>query len=148
MENTCLGCKNEKSENFLQCTKCLRWAHQSCAKYYFADENSCQLCIKIILPSNENVIIRRKVDETEIFKIGFKNPQGSNTCWLNSFLHVILSLPIFDTLTQANTSHSILVKYIIKIKECMKKIQWACDTLLYCTMLTHGLPRKKERKLL
>ena len=119
VNNTCLGCMKKKEQNILQCIQCLRWMHISCAKTYLADSFICRLCERSkITDSNKSFTVQ----ESEIFKIGFINPLGSNTCWLNSCLQVLLYLPVFDQLTSPPKGPcSEIVNVIIKIRECMKK---------------------------
>lgn len=71
-----------ESADFVPCTGCIKWAHKRCTTDNYCD-SVCKVCQVFI--------------ENTTYAIGFLNPD-ENLCWLNSSLHVLLSLPVFQNL--------------------------------------------------
>ena len=108
MTEVCLGCSKDAGELLYVCSNCRRKLHEKCTNlYFFKDIERCIFC-------NHALVIQRG----ERFLSGFPNPIGSNSCWFNASLQLIMSLVPFDHFDSLKLTNS---SELIDNFKCLRK---------------------------
>lgn len=107
LKNICLTCggtnKQIKTKNrinqekcsFQKCSRCEFWNHKSCYPENFFIQDVCLICYNFRSSRNS---VESQNYQNNYYLIGFPRPVGTNTCWLNSSLHILFTLPVFADL--------------------------------------------------
>ncbi|KAL7292435.1 hypothetical protein TKK_0014019 [Trichogramma kaykai] len=110
VQDICLRC--EKQEDLVyECGNCHRRMHDKCAVNFcfLSDKGLCIFCNNL---------------EIKNYKIGFPNPKGTNSCWLNACLQVLMYISPIDTLhvcSENNTSS--IIRHLQKLSKHLNSTQ-------------------------
>ena len=130
MNDVCLGCTSTKKSLQYECSQCQRKVHEKC-KEYFIDDVTCIFCNQavefippevandVIIINQEKKLIRTSNEDWKNKYVGFPNPPGKNSCWLNATLQAILVLPFFEDMGgwYLQTSCPRILKLLVEIKQ-------------------------------
>uniref|UniRef100_A0ABD2XAB8 USP domain-containing protein n=1 Tax=Trichogramma kaykai TaxID=54128 RepID=A0ABD2XAB8_9HYME len=122
MDTMCLGCLSTKSKLQYECRKCHRKVHSKCKIDYFSDNFTCKYCYSPDDLTKQRDMCKNKKISTAY--IGFPNPAGSNSCWMNSALQILFLLPLFRDITKLQLkSCPWLFQKLEEVKKCLKGTQ-------------------------
>ena len=84
----CLGCSKHSKDLNNICSSCHRRLCENCVGTFFLQVGKiCIFCQESDAPPNSNK-----------FHLGFLNPIGTNTCWLNACLQMLMALTPFKNI--------------------------------------------------